>query len=143
QAATGKPGKQTLIDADPTRGPGGASAGAGVGAEAALFAGGSSAELPYRGEMEAAFGEDFSDVAVKTDRGDALAAIGAHAATNAERIASGSASPDGDTVAHELAHVVQHRRHGGGSGGISRRGDASEREAEQVAAAVSAGDPVP
>lgn len=149
QAGSAGIGKRTLVErgypaVDRAASAAGTKAGDGPhAADRALFGAGSTAALPYRAEMEVAFGEDFSGVEVQAGRRDALSEIGARAATSAERIAFASASPDRDTVAHELAHVVQHRRHGGGSGGISRRGDASEREAEQVAAAVTAGGPAP
>jgi hypothetical protein len=99
--------------------------------------------LPYRRDMEAAFGEDFSKLKVRVGDAGPLAAIGARAAATGDEVAFASATPDRRTVAHELAHVVQHRRHGPGAEGISQPGDPSELEAEAVASAVDAGGPAP
>src|SRR5688572_1676489 len=104
---------------------------------------GSPGEVPFRAEMETAFSEDFSGVKAYVGRAEPLEAIGAAAAAHGERVAFGSASPDRETVAHELTHVVQHRRGGGGGvqgkGGLSDPGDASEREADVVASQIAAG----
>jgi hypothetical protein len=117
---------------------------AGGGAPAQGFgAGGSGDALPYRRDMEAAFGEDFSGVRVRVGQRAALASIDAHAAASGDELSFADTQPDRRTVAHELAHVVQHRRHGAGSGGISRPGDAAEREADAIADAVEAGGPAP
>ena len=64
--------------------------------------------LPYREEMETAFGQDFSGVAAtRTDR---AALGGSSAMAHGEEVAFTSDSPSKHVVAHELAHVVQHRR---------------------------------
>jgi hypothetical protein len=100
-------------------------------------------ELPYRRDMEAAFNADFSRVGVRTGRAGELASINAKASATGEEISFADSQPDRCTVAHELVHVMQHRRHGAGSGGISQPGDAAEREAEAIATAVDAGQPAP
>jgi hypothetical protein len=99
--------------------------------------------LPYRREMEAAFDVDFSSVGVRTGCADELASIHAKASATGEEISFADRQPDRRTVAHELAHVMQHRRHGAGTGGVSQPGDAAEREAEAIAAAVDAGQAAP
>lgn len=67
-------------------------------------------EVPYRVEMEHAFGEDFGSVRVETGAG--MANIGAAAAACGESVAFDSPHPDRGVVAHELTHVVQRRRAG-------------------------------
>src|SRR5262245_12484982 len=69
-------------------------------------------ELPYRAQMERAFGQDFSSVRVTTGQTHELDAIGATAAAKGETVAFADATPTPWLVAHELAHVVQHRRGG-------------------------------
>ena len=71
-------------------------------------------ELPFRAEMEAAFGADFSAVKVATGQRDAMAALGAEAATVDEEVSFAEATPDRRLVAHELTHVIQNRAAGGG-----------------------------
>jgi len=73
-----------------------------------------------------------------------MSALGARAAASGEQVVFASASPDRALVAHELTHVVQQRGGGGGvqrSATLSQPGDASEREADLVAARVAAGAP--
>ena len=62
-------------------------------------------------ELGSAFGEDFGGLALETGVSE-LSRGGAKAATDGESIAFAEARPGRDTVAHELAHVVQHRRDG-------------------------------
>jgi hypothetical protein len=104
-------------------------------------------EVPYRAEMEAAFGEDFSGVEAHTGSGAALGELGASAAAAGEAVAFASADPDPGQVAHELTHVVQSRNYGGGGvmalGGLSRPGSAAEREATAVGDAVGRGEAAP
>src|SRR5262245_52223928 len=64
-------------------------------------------ELPYRGEMESAFGQDFSGVEAHQTTRDALGGAGGMA--QGETVAF-AGTPSKHTVAHELAHVVQHRQ---------------------------------
>lgn len=92
--------------------------------------------------MEAAFGEDFSGVNVRLgQRSLATARVGA--ATDGQQVDFASEHPDRAMVAHELAHVVQHRRNNKGdhamTPALSQRGDPSEREARQVAERVAGG----
>jgi Domain of unknown function (DUF4157) len=99
----------------------------------AAAASGSFSEIPYRAEMEGRFGADFS--AVQSFAGRGLDDLGALAATRGEQVVFASGSPDRQTVAHELTHVLQSRQ-GLTSGGkaMSDPGDASEHEARKVAA---------
>ena len=105
---------------------------------------GSPTQIPYRKEMEAAFGEDFSDVKSYLGRGSYLESLNAHAATSGERVAFAGSSPDKKQVAHELAHVVQQRRSGDPQvkSPLSQVDDASEQEAERVSASAAAGERV-
>jgi len=107
---------------------------------------GTRGELPYRARMEEAFGEDFSSVAAYRGRADDLAPLGAEAAASGEVVTFADEHPSEHTVAHELTHVVQARRGGGGAvqgrGGISSPTSAAEVEAEQVAGQVVAGERV-
>ncbi len=105
----------------------------------ATAASGSFSEIPYRAEMEQRFEADFSSVQSFAGRG--LDDLGALAATRGEQVVFQSGSPDRQTVAHELTHVLQSRQglasggHGGGKA-MSDPGDASEREARGVAASL-------
>jgi hypothetical protein len=95
---------------------------------------GSSGPLPYRDEMERAFGQSFA--AVRTWAGGeavgpALQTLGASAAASGERVVFGAANPSRALVAHELAHIAQMRQ-----APAARR--ASVDEAEQEAAAAAA-----
>lgn len=105
--------------------------------EAALS--GESIPVPYRDEMERAFGEDFSQVRAYLGQGDALAAFGVDAATRGEDILFAFREPTREQVAHELAHVVQSRRAAAPAHGLNHPDDPAEREANQVAARAAAG----
>lgn len=102
-----------------------------------------SGEVPHRAEMERAFGEDFSSV--RSSTGADLSGLGAVGAAQGETVAFADASPSKELVAHELTHVVQERRAGGGdvhraaASGVSDPSDAAEVEADAVAKTVAAG----
>lgn len=91
------------------------------------------AELPFRTELELLFGTDLSDVDVTLGQGEAMDALGAHAATDGDRIVFGSGSPDRRRVGEEVAHVIQARNGPSGSATVSSPGDAAEREARTAA----------
>jgi len=101
-------------------------------------------QLPYRAQMETAFGQDFSNVRVKTGQARAMGQINARAAAQGEQVAFGDSTPSPQIVAHELAHVVQHRRHGGM--GVQKKpmiasaDNAAEREADMVGERVARGE---
>jgi hypothetical protein len=97
--------------------------------------------IPHRATMEAAFGADFGGVRAHLGAADAMHALGAEAAASGETVAFASPSPSPWLVAHELAHVVQERRRGSGSGAASDQSSAAEREADAVADRVAAGEP--
>lgn len=97
-----------------------------------------SGPLPHRAVMERAFGQSFSDVQARVGARRALDQIGAQAATSGSSVAFAHSSPDVETVAHELAHVVQQRRGLSTRPGLSHPQDAHEREAELMAAEVAA-----
>lgn len=100
--------------------------------------------------MSAQFGHDFSQVRVHTDTQAAQSAeaLRADAYTVGEDIVFGERryapeSRDGERLlAHELTHVVQRGRAGGAPEGVSRPGDAAEREADQAADRALTGEPV-
>jgi len=110
------------------------------GAAFAAATTGSPGEVPYRDEMQARFGADFSSVRAFVGRD--LEALGAHAATRESTVAFASTAPDEETVAHELTHVLQARGGGTRGGGVSDPADGSEHEARAVAAQFSAGGPL-
>jgi len=146
---TGSPGKRTLTEGLPVRRRAAATPAPESSAQDAFAhatAGGAS-QVPYRAEMERSFGLDFSGVQAHLGggAGPGLDALGAHAAAQGEVVAFASPSPDRELVAHELAHVAQHRNGGGGvqgKGGLSDPGDAAEVEADDVAHRVVAGERV-
>jgi len=101
-------------------------------------------ELPYRAEMEEAFGEDLSGVSVSAgpQATQDTAAIGAEAFAMVDRIVFGKETPSKEIVAHEVAHVVQQHRAGQGAvqpKTTSTPSDAAEQEADTAATAVTAG----
>lgn len=96
--------------------------------------------LPYRSVLEDAFGVDLGGVGVFLGAGEALASAGASAATDGNAVAFADTAPDLETVAHEVAHVVQAGIGWGGSG--VDRGGAAEVEAEDAAQAVARGQSV-
>src|SRR5262245_5522809 len=96
--------------------------------------------LPYRDQMEQAFGQDFSSVQVQTGQ-QQLGGIGATGAARGETVSFADGNPTPWLVAHELAHVVQHR---GGSGNvkpgtIAKADSTPELEANRVADRVAGG----
>lgn len=102
---------------------------------------GGAAPLPHRQRMEPLFGRGFSKVRAFLGRAEALARLGAKAATDGQRVAFASSSPSPRQVAHELAHVVQMGRSGGVGDGsrLSEPGSPAELEADRVAERVGRG----
>lgn len=114
--------------------------------------GGAALPAGLRARMEAGFGTSFADVRVHTG----AAAAGATGTLRAEAFTTGSdiafapgrynpgSTPGMSLIAHELAHVVQQRRSGGGGAVqakslVSGPGDAAETGADRAAATVLAG----
>lgn len=99
--------------------------------------------LPFRRELEAAFGEDFSEVEVRLGVSGG-SGQGARATFEGGRdvLSFDSPSPSREQVAHELTHVTQRRRFGAGGAGSSRAADGAEVEARAVAARAASGQPV-
>ncbi len=96
--------------------------------------------IPMQAEMESAFGRDFSGVKAHLGQRAPLAGMGARAATDGSQVAFASETPDTETVAHELAHVVQVEQAGSALQAkplVSSPGDAAETEADKVGAAVA------
>jgi hypothetical protein len=155
QAATGIPGKRTLIENLPIQPK--AIAGAFVDAlpgasEAIEQARGDTGHVPdatVRGHVEHATGASLDDARVHTGSSSAVAAasVGARAYTTGSDIHFGAGeynpgSPDGSRLlAHELAHTVQQRRAGGSlqRKALSGEGDAAEHNADQIADAALSG----
>lgn len=111
---------------------------------------GSASALPYRGQLESAFGVDLGGVRAHLGGSEAnqgLSDLGAHAAAHGSSVAFRDASPSLGLVAHETAHVIQQGAGGGGvqrkATGVSAVGDDAESRADAAAAAVVAGLPVP
>ena len=107
---------------------------------------GPSSTVPYKGEMEQAFGVDFSNVMIYTgsDPKEASESLGAEAFTVGNKIAFKEANPDRATVAHELTHVVQQ----GGTPSVqmssmTSKSDSSEKEASAVEDAFTSGKELP
>lgn len=94
--------------------------------------------------MERLFRQDFSTVSVQTGQADAMGKLGATAVAKGEAVTFAQATPDRKVVAHELAHVVQHRQALGGSGPrpgtVAATHSAPEREAERVAERIARGE---
>lgn len=98
------------------------------------------APIPYKDEMERAFGQDFTGVRAHYGR-KALQGAGMRAGARGEDVVFDGASPSKEQVAHELVHVVQ-TRNGGSAAETSRPGDAAEREAVDAGKAVAKGEAV-
>ena len=100
--------------------------------------------LPFRSEMEAAFGQDFGDVRCFFGQAAAMGALGAGAAAQGEVLSFATERPAKEQVAHELTHVVQQRgsRRGGAAGGASKAGGGAEGEARDVAQRAARGEAV-
>lgn len=118
--------------------------GADPGSAFANATAGAASEVPYRGDMERAFQQDFSDVRAHLGQEGPMAALSAHAATDGSAVAFASATPDREVVAHELTHVVQARNsaHDGavaGKSAVSSPADPAEREADAIAPRAAAG----
>jgi len=92
---------------------------------------GPSTGLPYQTQLESVFGRDLSDVEV-VDGSERLDDMGVAAVARDGGIALGSQA-DLDTVAHEVAHIVQFEAHGSGTG-VGATSGAAEREADQAMA---------
>lgn len=100
---------------------------------------GPSDSVPYQSQLEGHVDQEtLSTVEVHTDQRarQATRKLGARAYTVGNQIAFRS-TPDPETVAHEVAHVVQQRSGGRPEGGVGRRGDRFERAADRFAAEVS------
>lgn len=97
--------------------------------------------LPFRPQLEAAFGADLSKLSVATGQAAALAPLEAHAACADDRLVFARSSPSLDEVAHEVAHALQ-ADGGGGKKAVSTPDQAGEREASRAAKSVVAGRPV-
>lgn len=116
----------------------------GPGEEADLARAGFSAgagPLPHRARMEQAFGQPLGDV--KAHRGAEAAAaseaLGAEAYALGKEVAFRDPDPSPQTVAHEVAHVVQQRQ----ADSPGRTEGGLEIEAEAAAQRAVRGQPVP
>ena len=98
------------------------------------------APLPYKSELERGFGADLSGVTVRLGAHEELDAQGAEATAEGETLSFASTHPDRELVAHEVAHLVQSREHGGStSGRLSDPNEAAEQEADEAAKTVAEG----
>jgi hypothetical protein len=98
-------------------------------------------EPALRGQMEASFGHDFSRVRVHTDTraGESARAVGARAYTVGSDVVLGTGGQGRETLAHELAHVVQQSGAGATSGTLPIAAPGGRHEQEAEAAAKTAG----
>jgi hypothetical protein len=104
---------------------------------------GGGGQIPFRADMERAFGQDFGTVTVSFGAHGDMGELGARGVTQGEHITFADTSPDRELVAHELTHIVQQRQ--GRVSGTPAGVDARERghlehEADSVAAKVASGD---
>lgn len=107
---------------------------------------GSGSTIPFKSEMERAFGQDFSHVRAHTDAEAhrASKALGTKAYTVGNDIAFGTSTPDRGTVAHELTHIVQHETsHGAQASGVTSKSAPAEHEARDVQQAIVSGQKLP
>ncbi len=98
---------------------------------------GTAQPLPFKGELEQSFKQDFSHVRIHTDEKAQAAckALGAHAYAMGDSIAFESANPDKKLIAHELTHVMQQTGKGPAkkSAGVDHGEVETEGEAEAEA----------
>jgi hypothetical protein len=110
-------------------------------AQAGVADGGSA--MPHLDALQESFGPDHDLSAIRAhvggEAGEAADAIGAEAYATGHDVAF-AGQPDLHTAAHEAAHVVQQQAGVQLKGGVGRSGDSFEREADQVADAVVAGE---
>lgn len=98
------------------------------------------APLPYKSELERGFGADLSGVTVRLGAREELDAQGAEATADGDALSFASTHPDRELVAHEVAHLVQSREHGGStSARLSDPNEAAEQEADEAAKTVTEG----
>ncbi len=97
-------------------------------------------DLPHRAMMERAFGQPLGHVKahIGPEASEASAAMGAEAYAHGSEVAFDRANPPVETVAHEVAHVVQQSPRAGASGGEAGVADL-EREADRASGLVSSG----
>lgn len=108
-------------------------------------------DAQVRQQMEAGFGHDFHDVRVHTDATAQRSArsVNALAYTVGRNVVFGGGQYQPGSqhgmhlLAHELAHVVQQRGHGGGAGAVGRSHALMEYEADSAADRIVRGQPVP
>ena len=109
--------------------------------------GGAGNDIPYKKEMETFFGQDFSDVTAYSGKEakEAAEQLGAVAfAVDKKVVFREDNSPDKQTVAHELTHVVQQRgSHTGHVSGKTSPSDRAEQEAGSVEQVISSGQQIP
>ncbi len=113
-----------------------------IGSRAAAGIAGGGRTLPHLDTIQRAFGpHDVSGVRAHVGgaAADASASIGAHAYATGNDVAFAK-EPDLFLAAHEAAHVVQQRQGVHLSSAVGQDGDAYERHADDVAAAVVRGD---
>lgn len=113
-----------------------------IGAAAATGVGGAGQSLPHLDAIQRSFGaHDVSGVRAHVGgaAADASHAIGASAYATGNDVAF-STQPDLFLAAHEAAHVVQQRQGVHLKGAVGQDGDAYERHADDVAAAVVRGE---
>jgi len=97
-------------------------------------------EVPYRKEMESAFGQHFADVRAWVGRREPMMLLGANAATRGTEVVFGDSSPSKEVVAHELAHVVQNRSSRATTGpDLTTPSHPTEVEAARIGSQVAAG----
>jgi hypothetical protein len=104
---------------------------------------GSSGPLPFADRIQRSFGRhDVSAIRSHQDSAatEANAAMGSTAYAHGSHVAFRGA-PDLHTAAHEAAHVVQQRAGVQLKGGVGEAGDAYERHADAVAAAIAHAGP--
>ncbi|HTV20938.1 MAG TPA: DUF4157 domain-containing protein [Polyangiaceae bacterium] len=100
---------------------------------------GSAREVPYRAEMESAFGTSFAGVRAFTGQASALSRFGAGGAASQNTVAFGPTEPSRRLVAHELTHLVQQRRGAGAAGTQGLAEVEADHHADRVARGGRAG----
>jgi hypothetical protein len=107
-----------------------------------LGIGGGETKLPYKDEMEQAFGTDLSHVKAHVSK-EATEALNAEAFAVGSQVVFEQHTPPKETVAHEVAHVVQQNEGISGESLGGRLVSELEEEADAAAQAIVSGRTVP
>jgi len=101
---------------------------------------GPASPLPFKAELEAAYGVSLAGLSAYLSQQEALAKISARAAYADRRVFFADRAPAKELVTEEVGHYIQEEGAGVGSPGTSRTSDPAETQARAAAAGLAGGD---